>query len=173
VVPSFVLDELLAAAESGERQRRTRGRRGLDVLARLRANKSVDIDVVGPGEGDDESAPGESRVVALAQRLGGRIVTIDGNLVKIAAVRNVPALNVNEVAIALKPSFVPGDALSVRLVKAGEEPDQGVGYLDDGTMVVVENGRDQVGRTVHVAVTSTLQTTAGRLVFARPDAVRH
>jgi uncharacterized protein YacL len=85
----------------------------------------------------------------------------------------VPALNVNEVAIALKPSFVPGDALSVRLVKAGEEPDQGVGYLDDGTMVVVENGRDQVGRTVHVAVTSTLQTTAGRLVFARPDAVRH
>jgi uncharacterized protein YacL len=173
VVPSFVLDELQAAAESGERQRRTRGRRGLDVLARLRANKSVDIDVVGPGEGDDESAPGESRVVALAQRLGGRIVTIDGNLVKIAAVRNVPALNVNEVAIALKPSFVPGDALSVRLVKAGEEPDQGVGYLDDGTMVVVENGRDQVGRTVHVAVTSTLQTTAGRLVFARPDAVRH
>jgi uncharacterized protein YacL len=109
----------------------------------------------------------------MAQRLGGRIVTVDGNLVKIAGVRTVPALNVNEVAIALKPSFVPGDALSVRLVKAGEEPDQGVGYLDDGTMVVVENGRDQVGRTVHVAVTSTLQTTAGRLVFARPDAVRH
>ena len=173
VVPTFVLDELQAAAESGERQRRTRGRRGLDVLARLRANKSVDIDVVGPGEGDDESSPAESRVVALAQRLGGRIVTVDGNLVKIAGVRTVPALNVNQVALSLKPSFVPGDPLSVRLVKPGEEPDQGVGYLDDGTMVVVENGREHVGRTVHVAVTSTLQTTAGRLVFARPDAIRH
>jgi uncharacterized protein YacL len=173
VVPTFVLDELQAAAESPDKPRRTRGRRGLDVLARMRANKSLDIAVVGPGEADDESAPGDSRVVAMAQRLGGRIVTVDGNLVKIAGVRTVPALNVNEVAIALKPSFVPGDALSVRLVKAGEEPDQGVGYLDDGTMVVVENGRDQVGRTVHVAVTSTLQTTAGRLVFARPDAVRH
>jgi UDP-glucose 4-epimerase len=131
------------------------------------------FNVVGPGEVDDESSPAESRVVAMAQRLGGRIVTVDGNLVKIAGVRTVPALNVNEVALAIKPSFVPGDALSVRLVKAGEEPDQGVGYLDDGTMVVVENGRDQVGRTVHVAVTSTLQTTAGRLVFARPDTVRH
>jgi uncharacterized protein YacL len=173
VVPAFVLDELQTAAESGEKQRRTRGRRGLDVLARLRANKAVDIAVVGPGEGDDESATVESRVVAMAQRLGGRIVTIDGNLVKIAGLRSVPALNVNEVAIALKPSFVPGDALSVRLVKPGEEPDQGVGYLDDGTMVVVENGREHVGRTVHVAVTSTLQTTAGRLVFARPDGARH
>ena len=172
VVPTFVLDELQAAVDSGDRQRRTRGRRGLDVLARLRSGKTVEIDVVGPGEGDDESAAAESRVVALASRLGGRIVTTDANLMKIAGVRSVPALNVNDVALALKPSFVPGDALSVRLVKPGEEPDQGVGYLDDGTMVVVENGRAQIGRTVPVAVTSTLQTTAGRLVFARPEPVR-
>jgi uncharacterized protein YacL len=84
----------------------------------------------------------------------------------------VTAINVNDVALSLKPTFVPGDALAVRLVKQGEEPDQGVGYLDDGTMVVVQNGRDQIGRTVRVSVTSTLQTTAGRLVFARPEASR-
>jgi len=172
VVPSFVLDELQAAVDSGDRQRRTRGRRGLDVLARLRSGTRTEIDVVGPGEDDDESSATESRVVALAARLGGRIVTTDANLVKIAGVRSVPALNVNDVALALKPAFVPGDALSVRLVKQGEEPDQGVGYLDDGTMVVVENGRGQIGRTVPVAVTSTLQTSAGRLVFARPESAR-
>ena len=169
VIPSFVIDELQASADSGDKQRRIRGRRGLDVLARLRANKLVEIDVLTPGDELDDETTLESRVVAMAKRLGGRIVTSDANVVKIAAVRSVPAINVNEVALALKPAFVPGDALTVRLVKQGEEPDQGVGYLDDGTMVVVENGRDQIGRIVHVAVTSTLQTTAGRLVFARPE----
>jgi uncharacterized protein YacL len=173
VVPSFVLDELQVAADSADRQRRLRGRRGLDVLSRLRTNKTVEIDVVGPGdEADDDDASAESRVVALARRLGGRIVTNDATVVKLAGVRAVPAINVNDVAVALKPAFVPGDALSVRLVKQGEEPDQGVGYLDDGTMVVVENGRDLIGRTANVHVTSTLQTTAGRLVFARPEAAR-
>lgn len=169
VIPSFVLDELQAAADSGDKQRRIRGRRGLDVLARLRANKLVEIDVLTPGDEIDDETTLESRVVAMAKRLGGRIVTTDSNVVKIAGVRSVPAINVNEVALALKPAYVPGDALTVRLVKQGEEPDQGVGYLDDGTMVVVENGRDQIGRVMHVAVTSTLQTTAGRLVFARPE----
>lgn len=172
VVPSFVLDELQVAADSSDRQRRIRGRRGLDVLTRLRTNKTIEIDVVTPGDDGDEDASPESRVVALAGRLGGRLVTNDATVVKLAGVRAVPAINVNDVAVALKPSFVPGDALAVRLVKQGEEPDQGVGYLDDGTMVVVENGRDQIGRTVHVHVTSTLQTTAGRLVFARPEAAR-
>jgi uncharacterized protein YacL len=172
VVPSFVLDDLQVAADSSDRQRRIRGRRGLDVLSRLRANKTIEIDVVGPGDDEEDEASPESRVVALARRLGGRLVTNDANVVKLAGVRAVPAINVNDVAVALKPTFVPGDALAVRLVKQGEEPDQGVGYLDDGTMVVVENGRDQIGRTVHVQVTSTLQTTAGRLVFARPEASR-
>jgi uncharacterized protein YacL len=172
VVPSFVLDELQVAADSSDRQRRIRGRRGLDVLTRLRTNKTIEIDVVTPGDDADEDASPESRVVALAGRLGGRLVTNDATVVKLAGVRAVPAINVNDVAVALKPSFVPGDALAVRLVKQGEEPDQGVGYLDDGTMVVVENGRDQIGRTVHVHVTSTLQTTAGRLVFARPETAR-
>jgi uncharacterized protein YacL len=172
VIPSFVLDELQVAAESSDRQRRTRGRRGLDILARLRANKTIEIDVLGPGDDAEDDTSPESRVVAMGGRLGGRIVTNDSNVVKLAGVRAVPAINVNDVAIALKPTFVPGDAFAVRLVKHGEEPDQGVGYLDDGTMVVVENGRDQIGRTVNVNVTSTLQTTAGRLVFARPEASR-
>ena len=167
VVPTFVLDELQAAAESADRQQRIRGRRGLDVLNRLRGNKAVDIDVLSPHAETEEHATIESRVVSLAQELDGRIVTIDPTVVKLASVRNVAAINVNDVAVALKPTFVPGDALSVRLVKQGEEPDQGVGYLEDGTMVVVENGRGRIGHTVHVSVTSTLQTSAGRLVFAR------
>ena len=168
VVPSFVLDELQAAAESNDRQQRTRGRRGLDVLARLRENDAVDIDVITPRQESHDELAMETRVVDLARELGGRVVTIDASAAKLAGVRSVPAINVNDVALALKPTFMPGDAVSVRLVKAGEEPDQGIGYLEDGTMVVVENGREQIGRTVRAHVTSTLQTSAGRLVFARP-----
>lgn len=172
VVPSFVLDELQAQAESSDRAARTRGRRGLDVLSRMRANRRVDIDILPPGDGDDDSMGTDSRVVTMAHRLGGRVVTSDTNVMKVAGLRDVAAISVNDVALALKPSFVPGDMLAVRLVKQGEEPDQGVGYLEDGTMVVVQNGRDQIGRTVQVSVTSTLQTTGGRLVFARPEASR-
>lgn len=168
VVPSFVLDELQAAAESNDRQQRTRGRRGLDVLARLRENDAVDIDVITPRQESHDELAMETRVVDLARELGGRVVTIDASAAKLAGVRSVPVINVNDVALALKPTFMPGDAVSVRLVKAGEEPDQGIGYLEDGTMVVVENGREQIGRTVRAHVTSTLQTSAGRLVFARP-----
>lgn len=168
VVPSFVLDELQAAAESNDRQQRTRGRRGLDVLARLRENDAVDIDVITPRQESHDDLAMETRVVDLARELGGRVVTIDASAAKLAGVRSVPVINVNDVALALKPTFMPGDAVSVRLVKAGEEPDQGIGYLEDGTMVVVENGREQIGRTVRAHVTSTLQTSAGRLVFARP-----
>ena len=168
VVPSFVLDELQAAAESNDRQQRTRGRRGLEVLARLRENDAVDIDVITPRQESHVELAMETRVVDLARERGGRVVTIDASAAKLAGVRSVPVINVNDVALALKPTFMPGDAVSVRLVKAGEEPDQGIGYLEDGTMVVVENGREQIGRTVRAHVTSTLQTSAGRLVFARP-----
>jgi uncharacterized protein YacL len=172
VVPSFVVDELQAEAEAVEKQRRLRGRRGLDILTRLRASRAIDIEVLAPVDETDGEASDESRVVAMARRLGGRIVTNDPNLVKIAGVRNVQAININEMALALKPAYIAGDEFSLRLVKAGEEPGQGVGYLDDGTMVVVEGGRDQIGRTVHVTVSSTLQTSAGRLVFARPEPSR-
>jgi len=169
VVPSFVVDELQQAAESGDKFRRIRGRRGLDVLGRLRAGKTLGLEVMTPGREEDIDATTESRVVGMANVLGGRIVTADPNVMKIAGLRSVLAININDLAIALRPVFVPGDLLEVRLVKPGEEPGQGVGYLDDGTMVVVDNGRDQIGRSMHVSVTSTLQTTAGRLVFARPE----
>jgi uncharacterized protein YacL len=167
VVPAFVLDELQAAAESNDRARRARGRRGLDVLARLRENDAIDIDVIRPRDESHDELAVETRVVDMARELGGRIITVEPGAVKLAGVRSVPAINVNDVAAALKPSFIPGDTLSVRLLKQGEEPDQGVGYLDDGTMVVVENGRDRIGSTIRASVTSTLQTSAGRLVFAR------
>jgi len=167
VVPTFVLDELQATAEAPDRQRRHRARRGLDVLNRLRANKAADIDVMKPRDEKLDDGTVESRVVAMARQLAGRVVTVDPNVTKLAGVQNVPVINIHDVALALKPAFVAGDALAVRLVKQGEEPDQGVGYLDDGTMVVVENGRGQIGRTVQVSVTSTLQTSAGRLVFTK------
>ena len=112
-------------------------------------------------------------MVAMARRLSGRIITNDPNVVKVAGVRSVQALNVNDIALSLKPTFVPGDTVDVRLVKPGEGAGQGVGYLDDGTMVVVEGGRDQIGRLVHASVTSTLQTSAGRLVFAKPEFSRN
>ena len=172
VVPSFVVDELQEAADSGDKLRRTRGRRGLDVLSRLRGGRSIEMEVLSPREDDDEAGTTEARVVGMARALGGRVVTADPNVVKIAAVRGVQAINVNDLALALRPLFVPGDLLDVRLVRPGEEHGQAVGYLDDGTMVVVEHGRDQIGRTVGVTVTSTLQTSAGRLVFARPDSPR-
>jgi uncharacterized protein YacL len=172
VVPSFVVDELQEAAESADKNRRIRGRRGLDVLARLRAGRAIELEVVQPRDDQYPGATSESRVVGMALDLEGRVVTADANVMKIANVRNVHAINVNDLALALRPVFVPGDFLDVRVVRPGEEPGQGVGYLDDGTMVVVENGRDQIGRTLHVSVTSTLQTTAGRLVFARPDSGR-
>lgn len=173
VVPSFVVDELQQAAESPDKQRRLRGRRGLDVLGMLRDNKTVDIEVLAPADETDSDSTEEQRVVAMARQLGGRILTSDPNVVKIASVRSVQALNINHIALALKPTFVAGDMLDVRLVKPGEGPGQGVGYLDDGTMVVVEGGRDQIGRLVHASVTSTLQTSAGKLVFAKPEFSRN
>jgi len=169
VVPSFVVDELQSAAESGDRHRRMRGRRGLDVLNRLRESKGIEIEVLPPDDEVDAEASDDARAVAMALKLGGRIITNDPNLVKIAALRSVHAINVNDVAVALRPTYVPGDLLSVRMVKPGEEQGQAVGYLDDGTMVVVEGARDQIGRTIPVTVTSTLQRSAGRLVFARQD----
>lgn len=173
VVPSFVVDELQDAADSPDKQRRLRGRRGLDVLGMLRDHKTVDIEVLAPSDETDADSSEEQRVVAMARQLGGRIITNDPNVVKIASVRSVQALNVNDIALALKPTFVPGDLLDVRLVKPGEGAGQGVGYLDDGTMVVVEGGRDQIGRLVHASVTSTLQTSAGKLVFAKPEFSRN
>ncbi|MBN2583140.1 MAG: PIN/TRAM domain-containing protein [Planctomycetes bacterium] len=168
IVPRFVLQELQTVADSGDRLKRNRGRRGLDMLNRLQSNDKVDIRIHDGGP-STTVAGGEvdQMLVTLAQELSGRILTNDYNLNKISQLRGVSVLNINDMANALKPVFLPGESLKVAIVKAGEEPGQGVGYLEDGTMVVVEGARDMVGQEVTLSVTSVLQTSAGRMIFGR------
>ncbi len=167
VVPASVMEDLQQDSDAVEKPKRMRGRRGLDVLTRLRNTPTIDVEILGSQELSAQGKSVESEIVELARNLGGRVITNEPTLVKIAGVRGVPALNVNDIAVALRPSYVPGDMIDVKIVKQGEEPSQGVGFLDDGTMVVVEHGREMIGRSTTVSVTSTLQTSAGRLVFAR------
>ena len=167
VVPASVMEDLQQDSDAVEKPKRMRGRRGLDVLTRLRNTPTIDVEILGIQELSAQGKSVESEIVELARNLGGRVITNEPTLVKIAGVRGVPALNVNDIAVALRPSYVPGDMIDVKIVKQGEEPSQGVGFLDDGTMVVVEHGREMIGRSTTVSVTSTLQTSAGRLVFAR------
>jgi uncharacterized protein YacL len=163
LLPRFVLRELQNIADSSDAMRRTRGRRGLDVLNKLQVLSPLEI-----VERDyDTVSEVDAKLVLLARERGGKLVTNDFNLNQVASVEGVSVLNINELANAVKPVLLPGEELRVALVKEGKEPHQGVGYLDDGTMIVVENGRRQVGETVDVAVTSALQTAAGRMIFAR------
>lgn len=165
VVPSFVLDELRHIADSADALRRARGRRGLDVL------KKMQEELVPPPQVMDlpsqDSAEVDVRLLRLARDLGGAAVTNDYNLNKAAAVAGVAVLNINELAGALRSKVLPGEEMTVHLVREGREPGQGVAYLDDGTMVVVENGRSRVGQTLEAEVTTVLQTSAGRMIFAR------
>jgi uncharacterized protein YacL len=163
ILPRFVLRELQNIADSSDAMRRTRGRRGLDVLTKLQALSPLEI-----VERDyDTVSEVDAKLVLLARERAGKLVTNDFNLNRVANVEGVAVLNINELANAVKPVLLPGEELRVALIKEGKEPHQGVGYLDDGTMIVVENGRRQVGETVDVAVTSALQTAAGRMIFAR------
>ncbi len=169
VVPKFVLNELQAIADSGDKMKRNRGRRGLDVLKRLQNNAKIEL-VVQDSVG--EIKPGEKvkvdeRLVLFAKAIGGRVVTNDFNLNKIAQLQGVDVINLNEVANSLKTVALPGEYLQLRIAKAGDQPGQGVGYLDDGTMVVIEHGRGQIGNEVSIVVTSVLQTPAGRMIFGR------
>ena len=167
VIPRFVLKELQAVADSADPIKRSRGRRGLEVLNQLRQLPGVDVRI------DEEDLPSiaetDSKLVKLAQALGTRVITNDYNLNKVAEIQNVSVLNVNELAQALRPVVLPGETLEVRPIKEGKEHHQAVAYLDDGTMVVVENGRSLIGQTVRGLVTSVLQTAAGRMVFVRPE----
>jgi uncharacterized protein YacL len=167
IMPKFVISELQGIADSSDRLRRSRGRRGLDILARLRANPKTDIEIFDRDLPQFAGQPVDLKLVALAQHLKGRLVTNDYNLNKVARLHDVEVINLNDVANALKPTFLPGEHVSVRIVKPGEEAGQGVGYLEDGTMVVIESGRDRVGQQVTIAVTSVLQTSAGRMVFGK------
>jgi uncharacterized protein YacL len=172
VMPKFVITELQAIADSSDRLRRSRGRRGLDILNKLRVNPKVDLDIYDRDLPEFAGQNVDLRLVTLAKHLEGKLITNDYNLNKVARLHGVGVINLNDLANALKPVFLPGEHLEVRIVKPGEEQGQGVGYLDDGTMVVVESGRDRVNEVVTIAVTSVLQTSAGRMVFGRLESAR-
>lgn len=169
VMPGFVLGELQAIADSQDRLRRARGRRGLDILNRLRTQPKIEFQIYDRDLPEFAGQPVDMKLVILAKHLEGKIITGDFNLNKVAKVHNVPVINLNEVAASLRPQFLPGETFEVRIAKAGEGPDQGIGYLDDGTMVVIEGGRHRISATLPVVVTSTLQTQAGRMLFAKVD----
>ena len=166
VIPRFVLQELQNIADSEDKLRRKRGRRGLDMLGRLRRNKHLEVIIHDVTLQEGEMV--DSKLVNLAKSLDARITTNDFNLNKIAQLQNVEVININDLANALKTVVMAGEQISVDIIKPGEEPGQGVGYLDDGTMVVVEQGRQRIGQEVTITVTSVLQTSAGRMVFGRP-----
>jgi uncharacterized protein YacL len=169
VMPGFVLGELQAIADSSDRLRRARGRRGLDILNKLRAQTNIDFQIYDRELPEFTGQPVDMKLVLLAKQMEGKLITGDFNLNKVAKVHNVPVINLNEVAASLRPQFLPGESFEVRVVKTGEGPEQGVGYLDDGTMVVIEGGRHRINATLNVVVTSTLQTQAGRMLFAKVD----
>ena len=149
--------------------RRSRGRRGLDILNRLRTNPKVDLQIFDRDLPEFAGQPVDMKLVLLAKHLNGKVVTNDYNLNKVAKLHGVGVINLNDLSNSLKPVYLPGEATEVRIVKPGEEPGQGIGYLDDGTMVVVEGGREHLNQLVRVAVTSVLQTSAGRMIFGRYD----
>jgi uncharacterized protein YacL len=169
VMPGFVLAELQAIADSSDRLRRARGRRGLDIVNRLRSDSRIEFQLYDRDLPEFAGQPVDMKLVFLAKHLEGKLVTGDYNLNKVAKVHNIPVINLNEIAAALRPQFLPGETFEVRVVKAGEGPEQGIGYLDDGTMVVIEGGRHRINATLNVVVTSTLQTQAGRMLFAKVD----
>ncbi|MCM3086943.1 PIN/TRAM domain-containing protein [Bhargavaea ginsengi] len=164
VIPQFVLTELQHIADSSDSLKRTKGRRGLDILKRIQNDRQTVI----TDEDFDDVNEVDMKLVRLAKKNGGVVVTNDFNLNKVCDLHNVRVLNINDLANAVKPVVIPGEEMRVTVIKEGKESNQGVAYLDDGTMIVIENGKHQIGKTLTVAVTSVLQTSAGRMIFARP-----
>src|SRR5579875_830698 len=166
VIPQFVLEELQHIADSSDVLKRNRGRRGLDILNRIQKELAVKVEIY---EGDfEEIQEVDSKLVKLAKLTNGILVTNDFNLNKVCELQNVFVLNINDLANAVKPVVLPGEELTVHVIKDGKEYHQGVAYLDDGTMIVVEEGREYIGKRIDVLVTSVLQTSAGRMIFAKP-----
>ncbi len=169
IVPRFVLDELQHIADSSDSMKRSRGRRGLDILNRMQKIIGINIEII---DQDFPKVKGvDGKLVALARKMNGKLITNDFNLNKVAELQGIKILNVNELANALKPVVLPGETMVVKVIKEGKEPGQGVAYLDDGTMVVIDHGSRNLGDTVEVAVTSVLQTTAGRMIFSEMKTV--
>lgn len=167
VVPVFVLEELQKIADSSDVLKRNRGRRGLDILNHMRKKNKEDVKII--TDDFEEINEVDSKLVKLARTKGYKIITNDYNLNKVAELQGVAVLNVNDLAIAVKPAVIPGEQIFVQLVKNGKEEGQGVAYLDDGTMIVVEDGSRSIGHEVSVIITSVLQTSAGKMIFAKLD----
>lgn len=165
VVPQFVLQELQYIADSSDPMKRTRGKRGLDVLKQIQSNQRMEVVIT--DKDFPEIREVDSKLVALAKELGGKILTNDSNLNKIAELRGVDVLNINKLATALKPVVLPGEVMHILVTKEGKEHGQGVGYLEDGTMVVIDNAREYLGKAIDVSITSVLQTTGGRMIFSK------
>jgi uncharacterized protein YacL len=168
VIPEFVLVELRHIADSSDGLKRERGRRGLDILNKIQTDYGIEIYGTSAEKGLDEIPEVDVKLLKLALSMGGKVVTNDFNLNKVAMIQGVKVLNINELANALKPVVLPGEEMNVFLVKEGKEPGQAVAYLDDGTMIVVEGGKKLIGRNIDVSVTTVLQTSAGRMIFAKP-----
>jgi len=167
IVPDFILAEVQDVADSSDKNRRIRGRRGLEVLAKMLQSVNVDVKVMETNRADYKSMTVDQKVVALAKTVRGGVITNDFNLNKVASVQGIPVINLNDVSNALRPRYIPGERLQIKIIKEGEGPGQGVGYLDDGTMVVCENAANLAGKDISVIVTSVLQSSAGRMIFGK------
>jgi uncharacterized protein YacL len=170
IIPEFVLEELRHIADSSDGLKRNRGRRGLDILKIIQQDLPIEVEIVDTDF--EDVAEVDVKLLKLALKINGYVVTNDYNLNKVADLQGVPVLNINELANAVKSVLLPGETISVRVIHEGKELGQGVGYLDDGTMIVIEEGRPYIGQTIPVLVKKVLQKTEGRLVFALPDVNR-
>ena len=168
VVPDFVLAEVQEIADSNDKNRRIRGRRGLEVLGKMQKNPHTEIRVQETNSSDFRSLAVDHKIVELAKQIRGGVITNDYNLNKVASVQGIPVINLNDVANALRPRFIPGERLRIKVIKEGESPGQGVGYLDDGTMVVCEGAANRIGAEIDTIVSSVLQSSAGRMIFTKP-----
>jgi len=168
VVPRFVLNELQLIADSADKLKRNRGRRGLDVLNRMQTNTAIEVEIDDTLFPDVEEAKGVDQKITLFTKIrNGRLATTDYNLSKVAQVRGVDVINMNDLANSLKVVALPGETMQVKIIKPGEEAEQGIGYLDDGTMIVVEGARNKIGKDVLISITSSLQTSAGKMIFGK------
>jgi uncharacterized protein YacL len=168
LIPKFILQELQQLADANNDQKRIRGRRGLDILNQMQEIFPERI-VIHPADYEDINTV-DAKLIQLAHEINGTLITNDYNLSKVAHLQKIFILNINDLAQAIRPIYLPGDILELKILKQGKEPAQGIGYLEDGTMVVVEEGKGYVGADVRVIVTSALQTSAGRMIFAKPQA---
>jgi len=168
IVPRFVLNELQLIADSADKLKRNRGRRGLDILKKIQSDTAIDIEIDDTPIPNSEELTGvDQKLVVFTKNCNGRLATTDYNLTKVAQVREVDVMNINDLANSLKTIALPGESMKVRIIKPGEEAEQGIGYLDDGTMIVVEGARNKIGRYVLLSVTSSLQTSAGKMIFGK------